>query len=82
MSFLAYIKHCLFLLLCISNVVQAKSFKNEIQSLIDQYTPESTVSILIKNQEQDKIIYSKNADKLLMPASGIKLFPAVAALYQ
>ena len=77
-----FLKYILILSLFTSNTIQANPLKDEIQSLIDKNIPQATVSIFIKNQTQNKLIYAKNADKLLMPASGSKLFPAAAALYQ
>lgn len=76
-----FLKYILIFILCTSNTAQAKPIKHEIQNLIDKNIPKASVSIFIKNQTQNQVIYSKNADKLLMPASGTKLFPAAAALY-
>lgn len=54
---------------------------NTLDGLIDQQFPHATVAVVVKDSVTNKLIYSRNADKLLAPASGSKLFTAAAALY-
>jgi len=64
------------------NPVYASPLSEKIDALIKQKLPLATVAVYIKDAQTDKVIYSKNADNLLSPASAIKLFTAAAALYQ
>lgn len=65
-----------------SHLLYSDTLSDKIDNLIAQQLPHASIGIVIKNAQTDKIIYSKNADKLLSPASSIKLFTAAAALYQ
>jgi len=44
--------------------------------------PHATIGIVVKDASTGQLVYSKNPDKLLSPASSMKLFTAAAALYQ
>lgn len=73
-----------FILICISlfnQFVYSQTLTTKIDALISQQLPHATVGVLIKEADTGKIIYSKNPDKLLSPASSMKLFTAAAALY-
>lgn len=59
----------------------SQTLSEQIDALIEQKFPQATVGVLIKNAGTNQVIYSKNADKLLTPASSTKLFTAAAALY-
>jgi D-alanyl-D-alanine carboxypeptidase/D-alanyl-D-alanine-endopeptidase (penicillin-binding protein 4) len=65
-----------------SQLTYSQSLSEKINTLIKKELPHATVGILIKDAQTGQIIYTKNADKLLSPASNIKLFTAAAALYQ
>ncbi|RAP36186.1 D-alanyl-D-alanine carboxypeptidase/D-alanyl-D-alanine-endopeptidase [Legionella quinlivanii] len=54
----------------------------KIEQLIEQKLPQATVGIVVKDVVTNEIVYSKNPDKLLAPASSTKLLTAAAALYQ
>jgi D-alanyl-D-alanine carboxypeptidase/D-alanyl-D-alanine-endopeptidase (penicillin-binding protein 4) len=54
---------------------------NKIDSAINRVLPQATVSILVKDAKSGRLFFSRNANKLLAPASTIKLFTAAAALY-
>lgn len=73
---------CLFAAFFLSEIGNSQTLSEKIDEIIAQKLPHATVGILIKEAETGKVIYSRNADKLLSPASGIKLLTAAAALYQ
>lgn len=59
----------------------SESLKTTIDALINKQLPQATVGILVKDAKSGQVVFQKNADKLLAPASNIKLFTAAAALY-
>jgi D-alanyl-D-alanine carboxypeptidase/D-alanyl-D-alanine-endopeptidase (penicillin-binding protein 4) len=74
----------LILIICVflaSISTFSQSLSTKIDELISKELPYATVGILIKDAESGKIIYSRNADKLLSPASNMKLFTAAATFY-
>ncbi len=73
---------CFFAAFFLSEVGNSQTLSEKIDEIIAQKLPHATVGILIKEAETGKVVYSRNADKLLSPASGIKLLTAAAALYQ
>lgn len=62
--------------------VYAGSLQQRIDEIIQEELPNATIGILIQEVESNKVIYARHAKKLLYPASNMKLFTAVAALYQ
>ena len=62
-------------------IVLSQPLSEKIDALIQKDLPHATIGVLIKDAQSGQVIYSKNADKLLSPASNIKLFTAAAALY-
>ncbi|BCA94411.1 D-alanyl-D-alanine carboxypeptidase [Legionella antarctica] len=52
-----------------------------IDALIEKQLPHATIGILVKDAKTGDVIYRSNSDKLLYPASNVKLFTAAAALY-
>ncbi|MDI1351849.1 MAG: D-alanyl-D-alanine carboxypeptidase/D-alanyl-D-alanine-endopeptidase [bacterium] len=66
----------------ISPGLNAQTLTSQIDALIAQKLPRATVGVLVKDAQTGEVIYSKNADKLLSPASNIKLFTAAAVYYQ
>jgi serine-type D-Ala-D-Ala carboxypeptidase/endopeptidase (penicillin-binding protein 4) len=71
-----------FITYLFSQVACSQTLAEKIDTLIEQQLPHAIVSVLIKDAQTGQIIYSKNANKLLSPASGTKLFTAAAALYE
>ncbi|MGL5742794.1 MAG: D-alanyl-D-alanine carboxypeptidase/D-alanyl-D-alanine endopeptidase [Legionella sp.] len=71
-----------FAVLFLTQVVNAQTLAEKIDGIIEQQLPHATISVLIKEAQTGNIVYSRNADKLLSPASGMKLFSAAAAFYQ
>lgn len=72
---------CYSITLFFTQVVFSQTLSDEIDALIKSQLPHATVGALVKDAQTGQIIYSKNADKLLSPASNMKLFTAAAALY-
>lgn len=64
-----------------NQVLQAQTLSAKIDRIIDQQLPHATVGVLIQEAQTGEVIYSRNANKLLTPASSTKLFTAAAALY-
>lgn len=75
-TFITYI-----LIVFLSHTARADNVSSQIDALINKQLPHATISILVKEAKTGQSIYSKNADKLLYPASNMKLFTAAAALY-
>nr|WP_284498380.1 D-alanyl-D-alanine carboxypeptidase/D-alanyl-D-alanine-endopeptidase [Legionella maioricensis] len=53
----------------------------KIDALIKKQLPHATIGIVVKDAKTGEVIYRQNSDKLLSPASNVKLFTAAAALY-
>ncbi|WP_173236320.1 D-alanyl-D-alanine carboxypeptidase/D-alanyl-D-alanine-endopeptidase [Legionella antarctica] len=64
-----------------SNVVWSDLLSTRIDALIEKQLPHATIGILVKDAKTGDVIYRSNSDKLLYPASNVKLFTAAAALY-
>ncbi len=58
-----------------------QSLNEQIEKLIKQQLPNATVAVVVKDIATNRVLYQRNADKLLSPASGIKVYTAIAALY-
>lgn len=67
--------------LFLNQAVYAQTLSAKIDELIEQQLPRATVGALIKDAQTGEVIYSRNANKLLIPASSTKLFTAASALY-
>ena len=78
MHHLSIASFCLFIL---NQTLIADSLSNKIDMAVNKELPNATVSILIKDAKNGQVIFNRNANKLLAPASNIKLFTAAAALY-
>lgn len=65
-----------------NQAANSQTLAEKIDGIIKQHLPHATIGVLVKEAETGKVIYSRNADKLLSPASSMKLFTAAAALYQ
>lgn len=61
--------------------VNAATLQHTIDELIEQSFPHATIGVFIKDAQSGQVIYQRNADKLLTPASNIKMLTAAAALY-
>lgn len=64
-----------------NQTAHAQTLSAKIDELIEQKLPRATLGVLIKDAQTGEVIYSRNANKLLTPASSTKLFTAAAALY-
>lgn len=71
----------LMIILLVSNGYTA-TLATQIEERIAQTLPQATVAVFVKDAANGQIIYRRNADKLLAPASTTKLFTAAAALLQ
>ncbi len=71
------------LIACLFNhSVFSSDVSEKISTLIHEQLPHATVGIHVKNADSNAVVYHQNSDKLLVPASGMKLLPSAAALYQ
>ncbi|MFT4057931.1 MAG: D-alanyl-D-alanine carboxypeptidase/D-alanyl-D-alanine-endopeptidase [Legionella sp.] len=70
-----------YAVLFLNQVAYAQTLSAKVDELIDQQLPRATVGALIKDAQTGEVIYSRNANKLLTPASSTKLFTAAAAFY-
>lgn len=77
-----YIVLCSFVISLLSHTSYSQTLSAKIKAIIKKELPHATVGVLIKDADTGQIIYSKNQDKLLFPASSMKLFTAAAALYE
>lgn len=62
-------------------ITYSQTLSEQLDTIIDQQLPHATVGVLIKDARTGEVIYSRNANKFLTPASSTKLFTAAAALY-
>lgn len=76
-----FLRLFLFASYLISPNLYSQTIADEMDTVINKTLPHATIGILVKDAKTGETIYSKNADKLFSPASGIKLFTAAAALY-
>lgn len=60
----------------------AGSMQQTLDTLIDQKLPYAQVGMMVKDLQTGELLYARNPDKLMVLASGTKLFTAAAALYQ
>lgn len=78
---------------CLSNTVQAKNKKTgnhsiqggynltaNINQAISQVSPNLDIGVIIKSMKTGRIIYSRNENRLFVPASILKILTAEAAL--
>lgn len=78
-----YLKYLVILMVFFFNhLTYAHSLEKAIDTLIKQKLPDASVAVFIRDAQTGSTIYNHNADKLLSPASSMKLFTAAAALYQ
>lgn len=61
--------------------VHSTDLATKINALIEQQLPQASIGIEIKDLQTGAVLYSKNANSLLCPASSMKLLTAAAALY-
>ncbi|QEY51545.1 D-alanyl-D-alanine carboxypeptidase/D-alanyl-D-alanine endopeptidase [Legionella longbeachae] len=76
--------NCLWFLAAIlfNQTANSQTLAEKIDEIIKQQLPHATIGVFVKDAQTGKVIYRRNADKLLSPASSMKLFTAAAALYQ
>lgn len=70
-----------FVLFFVMPQLQAQTLKQDIDGLIEQLFPHSNIGVFIKDAQSGRVMYQHNANKLLSPASNIKMLTAAAALY-
>ena len=70
------------LIVALLQSVYARNISDQIDDLIDTSLPHATVGVVIKDAQTNEVVYQKNANKLLTPASISKLYTAASALYQ
>jgi len=70
-----------FMLFAVSSPIQANTLQQDIDGLIEQRFPHATIGVFVKDAQSGQVVYQRNANKLLSPASNIKMFTAAAALY-
>lgn len=79
-------RYTLFLMLFLNSLLTFSAphnvLKSELDTLIEQMFPQANVGVFVQDAKTKEVVYERNADKLLSPASNIKLFTAGAALYQ
>ncbi|GGI75246.1 D-alanyl-D-alanine carboxypeptidase/D-alanyl-D-alanine endopeptidase [Legionella impletisoli] len=75
-------KLSLVFLLLVTNFVYAASLKEDLDSLIAMELPQASVGVVIKDLGRGQTLYEQNPNKLLSPASGMKIFTAAASLYR
>lgn len=66
----------------VQQIAHAQTLPEKIDALIKKELPLATIGILVKDAQTGQVIYKKNANTLLSPASNTKLFTAASALYQ
>jgi serine-type D-Ala-D-Ala carboxypeptidase/endopeptidase (penicillin-binding protein 4) len=77
-----YFKYaCIAATILFNQSVFSQTLSAKIDEIIEQELPRATVGVLIKDAQTGDVIYSRNANKLLTPASSTKLFTAAASLY-
>lgn len=64
---------------CLASAHQEKIISN-INKLIQHYDSNINIGIVAQSLTTGKIIYQNNANRLFMPASVLKVFPAIASL--
>lgn len=69
-----------FLLITLTQFTLAGQVKHSIDKILNRYDPSLNIGIMVESLTDNRIIYQKNADRLFVPASTLKIFPAVAAL--
>lgn len=81
-NWMRYFIHMLiYTVVFFSQSIYSQVLSTKIDEIIEERVPRATVGVLIKDLQTGEVIYSKNANKLLVPASSTKLFTAAAALY-
>ena len=70
-----------FIISLVTVSIYAQTLQQEIDGLIEQTLPHANVGVMIKDVQSGRVLYERNANKFLNPASNIKLFTAAAALY-
>ncbi|MFT4059393.1 MAG: D-alanyl-D-alanine carboxypeptidase/D-alanyl-D-alanine-endopeptidase [Legionella sp.] len=68
---------CLF---AMHSMAQTASVQNEVDSLIQRINPKVNLGMVIVDLSSGETLYSRNSDRLFIPASNMKLFSEAAAL--
>jgi serine-type D-Ala-D-Ala carboxypeptidase/endopeptidase (penicillin-binding protein 4) len=59
---------------------QSASIPNEVDTLIKRINPQVNLGMVVFDLTSDQLLYSRNAERLFIPASNMKLFSEAAAL--
>ncbi len=70
------------LIIVLLQSVYASNLSSQLDNLINTTLPHATVGVVIKDAQTNGVVYQKNANKLLTPASISKLYTAASALYE
>lgn len=77
-----YIGFWIFIACLANHAVFSDAASEKIDTLIQTQLPHAIIGVVVKDADTGKVIYSKQSNKMLSPASGMKVFTAAAALYQ
>lgn len=60
----------------------ASQLENTLDTIIAAAHSKATIGVMVQSMQTGKVLYQKNANELLIPASNLKLFTAYTALSQ
>ena len=72
--------YLLALLTPLSLASPSNQIRTKIDNVLKEYTPNANVGIIVESIADYKILYQKNPNKLFIPASSLKILPAISAL--
>ncbi len=71
----------LFSLFILSSSLFAQNWQAQLTQLLNNELPSVEKGLVVVNAKTGKLLYEKNANKAFTPASGLKLFTSMAAVY-
>ena len=74
-------KFIILMISLLTSTSYAQTLQQDIDRLIEQTLPHASVGVMIQDVQSGQVLYQRNSNKLLSPASNIKMFTAAAALY-
>src|SRR5579864_5510344 len=63
-----------------AEAAQANDIPQDIDRILWAFHPRAKIGIVVQSMQTGQILYQRNQDELLVPASNLKLFTAYAAL--
>jgi serine-type D-Ala-D-Ala carboxypeptidase/endopeptidase (penicillin-binding protein 4) len=66
--------------ICVASAEQQDTLANKVNAVLTNFGDTVSIGIQVKDLQTGKVLYNKNAEHYLMPASNEKLFTASAAL--